>query len=204
MRRRGFTLIELLVVIAIIAILAAILFPVFARAREKARQASCCSNLKQLALACTMYGQDYDEKIHQAWNGDPWADNAAIYKYFDFLAPYIKNTQLFACPSRNTGCGGAGAYRPWDYGFNCAYLSGRALGDVGRPSETIIYADMWGGGDWRVSPVNWNKSNRCWGTADRHNGGINCAFVDGHVKWYKEANVWSNTPATDAMWDCSK
>ncbi len=95
--RRGFTLIELLVVIAIIAILAAILFPVFARAREKARQASCQSNLKQLALATLMYVQDYDEKF-PLWNRfeDPaqWplAPPAAVF-------PYVKNVQLYQCPS---------------------------------------------------------------------------------------------------------
>lgn len=95
--RRGFTLIELLVVIAIIAILAAILFPVFAKAREKARQASCQSNLKQLALGVLMYVQDYDEKF-PVWNryegADRWplAPPAAIY-------PYVKNTQLYECPS---------------------------------------------------------------------------------------------------------
>jgi len=95
--RRGFTLIELLVVIAIIAILAAILFPVFARAREKARQASCQSNLKQLALGVLMYVQDYDETL-PLWNRFananqmPLAPPAAIF-------PYVKNTQLYECPS---------------------------------------------------------------------------------------------------------
>src|SRR5262245_12692940 len=75
----GFTLIELLVVIAIIAILAAILFPVFAKAREKARQASCESNLKQLTLACLQYAQDYDEKLPMAgWNSGGTADNYPI------------------------------------------------------------------------------------------------------------------------------
>ncbi len=94
---RGFTLIELLVVIAIIAILAAILFPVFARAREKARQASCQSNLKQLALGMMMYVQDYDEKF-PVWNryegADLWplAPPAAIF-------PYVKNVQIYECPS---------------------------------------------------------------------------------------------------------
>ncbi|MCD6352263.1 MAG: DUF1559 domain-containing protein, partial [Armatimonadetes bacterium] len=91
--RRGFTLIELLVVIAIIAILAAILFPVFAKAREKARQASCMSNLKQIALGLLMYVQDYDGRfmcIRQGPGG--WNKN---------VQPYVKNWQVFVCPSFN-------------------------------------------------------------------------------------------------------
>src|SRR5690554_2271649 len=96
--RRGFTLIELLVVIAIIAILAAIRFPVFARAREKARQASCSSNVKQLQLAVLMYAQDYDEKlVNEAYAlvGDGNADGDASWR--GVLVPYVKNVQLFIC-----------------------------------------------------------------------------------------------------------
>jgi len=93
-RRRGFTLIELLVVIAIIAILAAILFPVFAQARDKARQAQCGSNMKQMALACLMYAQDYDERFPSAHWGI----------YLVLVQPYMRNTQTWACPS------GAGIY----------------------------------------------------------------------------------------------
>ncbi len=97
-RTRGFTLIELLVVIAIIAILAAILFPVFARARKKAFQASCQSNLKQLALGFAMYVSDYDETypISQC-NWD--FTSPALHGYWMFaIYPYVKNAQLFWCP----------------------------------------------------------------------------------------------------------
>ncbi len=95
MKRRGFTLIELLVVIAIIAILAAILFPVFARAREKARQTSCLSNVKQLSLGVLMYTQDYDERLpycdcNAYSSGTNWAISTQ---------PYVKNAQIFVCPS---------------------------------------------------------------------------------------------------------
>ncbi|HAZ62912.1 MAG TPA: hypothetical protein DCZ72_04795 [Armatimonadetes bacterium] len=102
-RRKGaFTLIELLVVIAIIAILAAILFPVFAKAREKARQTACLSGLKQIGMAFMMYGQDYDELSPQIWFGT----TSTLQQYFwmDAILPYVKSNELFSsCPSKNFG-----------------------------------------------------------------------------------------------------
>jgi prepilin-type N-terminal cleavage/methylation domain-containing protein len=95
---RGFTLIELLVVIAIIAILASILFPVFARARENARRASCQSNLKQIGLGIMQYSQDYDEKYVPRDAG--WTDAEQRCNSWPLLIqPYVKSVQLFACPS---------------------------------------------------------------------------------------------------------
>jgi prepilin-type N-terminal cleavage/methylation domain-containing protein/prepilin-type processing-associated H-X9-DG protein len=104
-RPRGFTLIELLVVIAIIALLAAILFPVFARTRENARRASCQSNLKQVGMGMIQYSQDYDERVPDSWYG---AGNGAStpggvrYKWMDAIYPYVKSTQIFTCPSDST------------------------------------------------------------------------------------------------------
>jgi len=132
MNRKAFTLIELLVVIAIIAILAAILFPVFAQAREKARQTACLSNSKQIGLALAMYTQDWDEtfapvaidippktqETDQIWHG--------MIDAYMVLVPYVKNTQLWFCPDRaDAGCGGPagpGTMNPGDrcigYGYN--------------------------------------------------------------------------------------
>jgi len=97
---RGFTLIELLVVIAIIAILAAILFPVFSRAREAARRSSCGSNIRQVQLAIGQYTQDYDERHPHTWFGySSGGTNYPLYRWQDAVAPYIKNLQLFDCAS---------------------------------------------------------------------------------------------------------
>jgi prepilin-type N-terminal cleavage/methylation domain-containing protein/prepilin-type processing-associated H-X9-DG protein len=104
--RKGFTLIELLVVIAIIAILAAILFPVFAQAREKARETSCLSNLKQLDLGMLMYAQDYDETLPQWQWGRSYASGSGPAKnngttiWWNAIYPYVKNVQVYACPSQ--------------------------------------------------------------------------------------------------------
>lgn len=156
--RRGFTLIELLVVIAIIAILAAILFPVFARAREKARQSSCLSNMKQLGLATMMYVQDYDERYPRFYFYIGASDPRA-YGAYDVLAPYIKNQQVFLCPSSQWT---ASAYRsgfpvgegPYLRTIRSSYTvarSGRAIQDppfkngtpislasVKAPAETVM------------------------------------------------------------------
>ncbi len=95
LRRHGFTLIELLVVIAIIAILAAILFPVFARVRENARRTACQSNLKQIALGWMQYTQDYDERLFGFYSGTV----ADQFTWMRRLQPYMNSTQLLKCPS---------------------------------------------------------------------------------------------------------
>src|SRR6478735_4043026 len=97
-RPRGFTLIELLVVIAIIAILAAILFPVFAQAREAARQSTCISNLKQLGTALSMYSSDYDSTLMQtSWEKSPGFNFQVHWSYL--AQPYVKNVGIFYCLS---------------------------------------------------------------------------------------------------------
>jgi prepilin-type N-terminal cleavage/methylation domain-containing protein/prepilin-type processing-associated H-X9-DG protein len=134
--RRGFTLIELLVVIAIIAILAAILFPVFAQARAKARGVSCLSNVKQLGSAFHMYTQDYDETCPSMWGGSgacqPSGQNCS-WEWWYGLHPYIKNITMLYCPERSDG--GPGSYNAY----------GRALG-MNRYSG---YGYNWGPIGWR-------------------------------------------------------
>jgi prepilin-type N-terminal cleavage/methylation domain-containing protein/prepilin-type processing-associated H-X9-DG protein len=135
--RHGFTLIELLVVIAIIAILAAILFPVFARARAKAQQAGCLSNVKQLALGLLMYVSDYDDRFPFAWITSNQGTNALALMY-----PYVNNLQIYACPSTLTvpvsganGGWGPGPFIASDYQENpCLGASGGG-GGCGNPPE---------------------------------------------------------------------
>jgi prepilin-type N-terminal cleavage/methylation domain-containing protein/prepilin-type processing-associated H-X9-DG protein len=193
MHRRGFTLIELLVVIAIIAILAAILFPVFARAREKARQASCASNLKQIGLGWVMYAQDYDEKTApQGLTDDPVLQYRGWWE--DRLQPYIKNEQVMVCPSApvgelvnmRSGCHGAYDGRYGGYMGTCAvWFDPAKISQFGFPAQTVIVTEGHQAGCNR-----WGAGNCWWSRADdantaRHNGGTNNCFMDGHVKWVK-------------------
>jgi prepilin-type N-terminal cleavage/methylation domain-containing protein/prepilin-type processing-associated H-X9-DG protein len=181
MKRRGFTLIELLVVIAIIAILAAILFPVFAKAREKARQSSCLSNVKQLMLAFMQYKQDYDEKWPSMyWGGANW-EPAASGWWGGEIAPYVKNTQIFLCPSKSdTVC---------SYIYNNGFLSQKSDGTLAVPSETVAIGDSTGNGWWGIdgsTMVPLAQAN-CRLKAV-HNDGANFGFCDGHGKWLQGQN----------------
>jgi len=192
--RRGFTLIELLVVIAIIAILAAILFPVFARAREKAKQASCASNLKQIGLAVAQYIQDYDERFPRyAGYRTPTEvldDNPDVYAYWwQCVMPYMKNEQILACPSESSHrvySGGQSDSRyDVDYSWN-TFLNTDPISDIEYPSGCVMVVDG-ANNYWRlycVGDPSWN--NYHW-AFDRHNDGYNAVWVDGHVKWHK---VW--------------
>jgi prepilin-type N-terminal cleavage/methylation domain-containing protein/prepilin-type processing-associated H-X9-DG protein len=198
--RRGFTLIELLVVIAIIAILAAILFPVFAKAREKARQTSCLSNLKEIALASLMYAQDYDERLPLAamyFN----APDFMVWMYV--IQPYVKNIQIFTCPS-DAAHGWPGWYNATQnqgYGYNIYLAGGPALAELQTPSMTLMCADSgklpngnpYYLGCWQA----WWAGTAINGTAPepRHNEGANIAFCDGHAKWRRGSNiaVYDNT-----------
>jgi|LSQX01.2.fsa_nt_gb prepilin-type N-terminal cleavage/methylation domain-containing protein/prepilin-type processing-associated H-X9-DG protein len=195
-RSRGFTLIELLVVIAIIAILAAILFPVFAKAREKARQSSCLSNVKQVGLGLIMYTQDYDEKfvITDATSMTNWAAAGNHYSvWYRAIQPYVKNTQLFICPSDSSKSSAkwtgawdesttaAGTwYFPLSYGVN-HNMNQASLGMVQYPSETGMTFEC-------TYILAYETSNGQIRDASRHNDGFNACMFDGHAKWYQRSN----------------
>ena len=179
-QKTGFTLIELLVVIAIIAILAAILFPVFAQAREKARQTSCLSNVKQLALAFLMYAQDHDERMPFAYKmASDWSWTSAWDYYtagwpptyeLGLIGPYTRNEQINAC---STAQGLESWGRPYSgYAYNASYVGGSpdegltpaALGDIMHPSETVMLCDSaywnvpFGGGEPFVAATNYLRA----------------------------------------------
>lgn len=144
-RKRGFTLIELLVVIAIIAILAAILFPVLARAREKARTSSCQNNIKNIATAFKMYTNDWDEKF-PAPNGAPHDNQytAGEVPWPAQLDPYVKNWQIFKCPSYTTyGLGyGYNPYLQWSLRGSNLYPAGCSEADVQDVVRTVLVCDV--------------------------------------------------------------
>ncbi len=177
---RGFTLIELLVVIAIIAILAAILFPVFARARENARKSTCQSNLKQLGLGFMQYKQDYDEKFPAMyWSGTRWEPNPGLWG--GELEPYLKNTKILLCPSKqDTVC---------SYIYSI-FVERKTDAQVDVPADRVILADSTGNGFWGIDgvtqaypanlPVGTNTNCRVFAG---HGEGANFLYGDGHVKW---------------------
>lgn len=217
-RVRGFTLIELLVVIAIISILAAILFPVFSRARENARRVSCLSNAKQIGLALMQYVQDYDEMLPlYLYRNRP--GGLAVRGWHTALEPYYKEPQILLCPSaskvHNCEIATVDAMRSGNWGYNSTFLgsdtilvSGTSstikmvsMAAVQAPSETVFVNEITGAidrsatyrpGYWRI-----HVTAACVGSgavagdqiAKWHFGGNNVLFVDGHAKWMRLGNL---------------
>ena len=209
----AFTLIELLVVIAIIAILAAILFPVFAQAREKARQATCVSNLKQITLAALMYAQDADETL------PPYSYNSLVYwvggrddasqpldKTRGILYPYVKNGDIQKCPSYTGGShlGGVG------YGYNQRLVftpsfqqDPAPLAALSAPADTILFGDS-GQKDFPQPGSNETiliGPPAAWygypSVEFRHTGFAVFSFVDGHVKPVKQETFMRDLPPAE-------
>jgi prepilin-type N-terminal cleavage/methylation domain-containing protein/prepilin-type processing-associated H-X9-DG protein len=243
MKNRALTLVELLVVIAIISILAAILFPVFAQAREKARQSTCASNMRQMGMATRMYVQDYDEQFPQTkqTSANPAVDDADgsledpdFGSIFAMIMPYtgggratednLRNQKLYACPSDPAPfdplC--QKQYNPEgpavnSYLVNGYFVWGLSDAGVGRPADTIIYAERRSvvAGDtaqdpfcddidhpWFYPPTNSlapaNEMDAITGAiaARRHGEGSVYTFADGHAGWKKFSQTF-NPPSID-------
>jgi len=191
--KRGFTLIELLVVIAIIAILAAILFPVFARAREKARQTSCLSNIKELGLAMIMYTDDYDETtVSHNCGGLLWPQ---------LLYPYLKNIEVYNCPSDKgnrlgVNTDGTPAYDSRlgygiNYNMSWYYNGHRKRGEIVEPVSKVVFGDGTYYVLYRYYYYTLGGSSYYDDIAARHNEGLNITFMDGHAKWHRLDDIWS-------------
>ena len=222
-RNRGFTLIELLVVIAIIAILAAILFPVFARARENARKTTCLSNLKQIGMSLLMYAQDFDEALPAAYQWQVEGQTWPLMSWRQGIHPYMKNAQAHACPSDGqTGAdasGGMVSIPKVSYGANPWLMPGvRGAFDgkmvtITHPAETMMVFDAWNASTW-CCDGNWTGgkcSATCFGgkpsgvrndgvDISRHFNGFNACMADGHAEWFrggdadwKYAQYWQKT-----------
>lgn len=231
MKKRAFTLIELLVVIAIIAILAAILFPVFARAREAARATSCKSNLKQIVTAASMYTQDFDEKICPSYLGNYNLGGQGDIRWMGLLLPYTKNYQIYSCPSASLDREPS-PLNPRVSGYahqhnNLGWGDSPKESEIARPAETIYFHDVGTFPDWATFNADTDRDKTDlsgWGkdysrrydqqahdattVANRHSGMCNIAFLDGHVKAMKASQVaqpYYRDPATRGgigdMWD---
>jgi len=208
MQRQGFTLIELLVVIAIIALLAAILFPVFARARENARKSSCQNNLKQIGVAVLQYAQDYDENL-PACVIDTWGNRLT---FRQITMPYTKNTQLWDCPSNPSKDDDdprthSGINYPavlCNYKANPRLLSDdnndpTPLANIKKPAQKIMVGEGFGNDIWGIMFLDWSgNTNAATGAGglgemwSGHLGAANYLFADGHVKSFKPVATMSS------------
>lgn len=207
MKKTAFTLIELLVVIAIIAVLAAILFPVFAQAREKARQTSCMDNLRQIGMASLLYSQDYDEIMVGTELGDD-----PEYFWGEMLGPYMKNRQILSCPSTSEKLQVSapvigfpnGIGREWSYNYAINDIKDSAGAGIGaafshqarftRLADTVLILDGWPVASDPAQDEERHEIRWVWGSRDaarnalddgnpRHVEGFNLLLCDGHAKW---------------------
>ena len=179
MERSGFTLIELLVVVAIIAILAALLLPALSKAREKARQAACLSNLKQMGLALILYVQDNDDRF-------PWGSTNSrnTGQWWAELNDYLRNNKVFKCPSDRTG---AYSYQYLSYAYNRYGMDKSAgpgttefkLSRVKQPSLRIFVTDRGDSSKNSQAPTVL-PGNATYKVGVLHSGRTNAVFVDGH------------------------
>ena len=183
----GFTLVELLVVIGILAALAGILLPVLAGARERARGTSCTANLSQLAKAMLMYADDYDGRLPPEWS-------PAGQGYREVLEPYVVDLRVFVCPSQDDDTYVSYGLPAW-VAYEALWLGSTRLSAPRDGASAILLAENWSSYYSTRDPVHWptrwfpEQNNVAW---ERHTGGANYAFADGHVKWLKRGATYQS------------
>lgn len=209
-RKNGFTLIELLVVIAIIAILAAILFPVFMQVKDKARQSACFSNMKQIGVGTMQYLSDYNETYPFFRMGDGWNSPGKWQSTWSYiLQRYISTAKVFQCPSGANNPAGPMFPVSWNLGIRHDYLT-PAYGWPHNPKGLYLFGclDWYGNPPWPAAKTSEVRTpsrvvmvyetmpgyypGYCYGwfwptyyARGIHNGGCNFAFGDGHARWYR-------------------
>ncbi len=194
--RRGFTLIELMVVIAIISILASILFPVFSKAREKARATACLANINQLGTATMMYRQDYDDTFPLSWCVN--YDGTWNHTWRGAIEPYVSNYDIYTCPSAPDLAYDLNPYNGADmcgYAINNTYTgwgdnfdppAGAREAAVASPSTTILYLDFNG---WFEVTWQYYAPDLLQVLPKRHNGALNICFCDTHCKLMRPEQI---------------
>lgn len=216
--RRAFTLIELLVVIAIIAILAALIFPAFAQARNAAKQAVCVSNIKQLGMAFGMYSSDNDETLPNATDGDAgeglsggWVFYQKMEGPFDVsrgsLYPYVRTKGVYVCPMDGTGRSSGLTYALnsclTDMRTTAGFRPGLSPSLFENPSSTMLLGEETLGGTFGYSSTNDGYLNYYVDSvSSRHVGGSVVQFLDGHARRHPVDQVWKLGLFTGGAADC--
>jgi len=194
MRNKAFTLLELLVVIVIIGIGLSLIMPALGKARENARRAMCVSNLRQIGMAMHMYIDDYNFKF-------PPLTDASGY-WYNIIQPYVTDINVWKCPDYKDY--DASSFACQSYGYN-RHLVNEDITAVKSTSKCMLVTDSGPPSSWAVEKEGGRcdimKTSMLSTPGDRHSGGVNILFVDGHVAWYKQTSIPFTGVESDLWWN---